>query len=47
MCAYLVGEGGDEPLAVRVGREVADIVHNVLDNLHMALSVEQGGTGHC
>ena len=37
MCVYLVGEGGNEALAVRVGREVADIVHKVLDNLHMTL----------
>ena len=37
MCEYLVGEGGDEALAVRVRREVADIVHKVLDNLHVAL----------
>ena len=34
---YLVGEGGNEALAIRISREVADIVHKVLDNLHMAL----------
>ena len=37
VCVYLVGEGGNEALAIRISREVADIVHKVLDNLHMAL----------
>ena len=37
VCVYLVGEGGNEALAIRISREVADIVYKVLDNLHMAL----------
>ena len=34
---YLVRKGGNEALAIRISREVADIVHKVFDNLHMAL----------
>ena len=41
LCTYLVGEGSTEPLAVRICRKMADIVHEVLDNLHMALSMEE------
>ena len=47
MCEYLVGEGGDEALAVRVRREVADIVHKVLDNLHVALFDGSREVGQC
>ena len=41
LCTYLVGEGSTEPLAVRICRKMADIVHEVLDNLHVALSMEE------
>ena len=47
MCEYLVREGGDEALAVRVRREVADIVHKVLDNLHVALFDGSREVGQC